>query len=142
MLQMFNENDVILLPGQNSPEALEEVVPLEAQVDLIETLEPVVEEIQSQPEEVFEEEVKTPLFTKKFLMIIGGIALAAASIPIIMGMGELSRTSKAFECQKAQQARTTQSSIETLQARFRALGVEPPSISIETMSLSACGPGE
>jgi hypothetical protein len=144
MLQMFNENDVILLPGQQSEDFLQEAIPLEDQVELSESLEPVlVEETQPQEaEEIAEEVKKTPLFARQFSLIVGGVAICASALPIIMGMGEISRISNASECQKAQQIRTNQSSIEALQARFRALGVEPPSISIETMSLSACGPGE
>jgi hypothetical protein len=139
---MSQSKEFILVSEVQGTEAMEEVISLDAEVELSETLEPVVEEIQSQPEEVFEEGVKTPLFTKQFSMIIGGVALCVAAFPIFMGTGEISRISNASECQKAQQIRTNQSSIETLQARFRALGVEPPAVSIETTSLSACGPGE
>jgi hypothetical protein len=154
MLQMSNANDVILLPGQQSEDFLQEAIPLdvldsefieviplpEAQVELSETLEPFVFQ---ETEELIEAEInKNSLFTKKFLWIIGSTALCAVAFPIFMGIGERSQISQALECQKVQQIRANQSSIETLQARFRALGVEPPAVSIETTSLSACGPGE
>jgi hypothetical protein len=140
---MSDSTNFVLISDVQSIEALEDVIPLETQVELVENLEPaVVEEIQSLPEKVVEEVNKPSLLTRKFLMIIGGVAVSATAFPILMGMEEISRISNATECQKAQQVRTNQSSIETLQARFRALGVLPPAATFEATSLSACGPGE
>jgi hypothetical protein len=144
----MSDVNFVLVSDVQSDERLDtefvEVIPgpLENQVDLVETLKPVIEEVQSAPEKVEKEVNKPSLLTRKFLMIIGGVAVSATAFPILMGMEEISRISNATECQKAQQVRTNQSSIETLQARFRALGVEPPAVSIQATSLSACGPGE
>jgi hypothetical protein len=139
-----NSTDFILISDSQvyPSEVLEESLPLEAQVELGQEID---SDLDNEFIEVFEKEEeikKSYLLSKKFLMIVGGAALCATALPIILGMGERSKISKTFECQKAQQVRTTQSNTETLLARFRALGVEPPPASIQTTRLSACGPGE
>jgi hypothetical protein len=110
-----NVNFVLLSDTDTAQEISEEPIPLETEVDLVETLEPVL------TEEVEDEVKKTSIFTKQFSFILAGLALGGLVLPIVLGIQDRSQISNGFENQVTEIKNTTAYSVEALKNKIQSL---------------------